>query len=92
MAQSTPAAATALPIEPVWDPHTPSIAIDPANTCQIRATEVMKRTWILPGAETCQSSDGVNAVRDEKPCLNNTSVYKCQRNDFFNFIHHCLPL
>jgi hypothetical protein len=31
MAQSTPAAATALPIEPVWDPHTPSIAIDPAN-------------------------------------------------------------
>ena len=25
MAQSTPAAVTALPIEPVWDPHTPQL-------------------------------------------------------------------
>jgi hypothetical protein len=54
--------------------HT-SIAIDSANTCQIRMIQVMKRTWILPGAEICQSSDGVNAIRDEKPCLNNTFVY-----------------
>src|SRR4051794_639012 len=56
-------------------PSHASIAIDLANTYQIRTIKVMKRTWILRGAEICQSSDGVNAIRDEKPCLNNTFVY-----------------
>jgi hypothetical protein len=35
----------------------------------------MKRTWILPGTEICQSSDGINTIHNEKPCLNNMSVY-----------------